>query len=324
MSNIQSCMILPTLAIIVPAYNEGAVITGTIKTLSSILEKLKANSQISFKSFILIVDDGSVDETWVKVKKLHSDSPSEILGLKLTRNFGHQHALLAGLLQAQTICDITISIDADLQHDPNIISNFIQSYKDGADIVFGVRKDRSSDSVFKNLSAKFFYRFMKHMGVPIIENHADYRLMSSRAINTLAQYCEPNLFLRALCLQLGYKTDVVYFEVSPRQLGSSKYTLAKMFKLGITGITSFSERPLHIISMIGILIFGASILMGIYILFQTLVMDNVVPGWASTTLPIYALGGLQLLCLAIIGEYIAQIFTATKARPRFSIEETLP
>jgi glycosyltransferase involved in cell wall biosynthesis len=287
-----------------------------------ILDNLISRKLISSKSYLCIIDDGSNDGTWNKISAFKSSHPDQIHGLKFSRNFGHQNALFAGLMSVKNNCDITISIDADLQQDPNAIENFIQAYKHGAEIVFGIRNNRESDTFFKKHSASSFYKLMSLCGVNIIPNHADYRLMSDKAINSLANFSEPNLFLRAICNDLGFKTANIYFDVSPRLVGSSKYSLIKMLSLAIQGIFSMSIAPLRIVALLGIFIFTISLIMSLYVLIQTLFIGNTVPGWASTVLPIYLIGGLQILCLGIMGEYMGRMYATTKRRPNYIIEDT--
>jgi glycosyltransferase involved in cell wall biosynthesis len=311
----------PTLAVVVPCFNEEEMIVSAAAQLQSVLDQMVAERKVSPRSYLYFVDDGSTDTTWALLEQLHGEREN-LYALKLSRNFGHQNALLAGLMAVKDRCDAAISIDADLQQDLQQIPSFVERYMDGAELVFGIRRNRSADSWFKKTSATGFYRLMTAMGVAIIPNHADYRLMGSRAIEALAEHTEPNIFLRAVCVHLGFRYDVVYFDVKERVVGESKYSLAKMLKLAVDGITSFSITPLRAIAVVGVFIFLACILMGCYVI-VSLVRGHTVPGWASTTLPLYLLGGLQLLCLAIIGEYIAQVVTAVKRRPRYICEEEL-
>lgn len=310
----------PVLAIVVPCFNEQDALPATIDRLSTELALMVEDRLISNESFLYFVDDGSSDLTW-SVLRAACVEIGHLAALRLSRNFGHQNALLAGLMSVKGRCDISISIDADLQQDPLAMRDFIVQYKAGAHVVFGVRRDRSSDGRFKKATALSFYRLMNAMGVNTIPNHADYRLLSRRALEILSMYMEPNLFLRAICVQFGFKSAVVEFDVVERIAGKSKYSLSKMLKLAINGITSFSVAPLRLIAVLGTVIFGASGLMGGYILFRSLVVGDTVPGWASITLPIYFLGGVQILCLCVIGEYIAQVLTSVKNRPRYIVEE---
>ncbi len=308
------------LAIVVPCYNEEEVLPETVKRLLAIMKKLINANKISNESFILFVDDGSKDMTWNIIENLAKQN-SQIKGLKLSRNFGHQNALLAGMEYVFDKCDCLITIDADLQQDENAIEEFIQKYMDGSEIVLGVRNDRKSDSVFKKLTALIFYELMLKMGVNITKNHADYRLIGKRAIKALLEFKEVNLFLRGLVPLIGFKTDYVFFDVKERIAGSSKYTFRKMLAFALDGISSFSVVPLRLITFIGFLIFVGSLIMGVIVLYTALFTNKAVQGWASTVLPIYFISGIQLLSLGIIGEYIGKIYIETKRRPRYFIEK---
>jgi len=319
-SDKTSLPICPTLAIVVPCFNEEESLPTALPVLAKILDDMKAQRLVSEASYLYFVDDGSTDNTWQYLRNMHSESPT-VRALKLSRNFGHQMALLAGLMAVRGRCDAAVSIDADLQQDPFAIPEFVSKHVNGAEVVFGVRNDRQTDGLFKKVTANAFYSLMKAMGVLIIPNHADYRLLGSRALDALAEHTEPNIFLRAVCVSLGFKADTVYFSVKERTEGSSKYSLAKMLQLALDGITSFSIVPLRAIAVLGFLIFCGSLLMSIFVVYSTLFTDKTVPGWASTTLPIYLLGGIHILCMGIVGEYISQIVTAVKRRPRY-IEET--
>lgn len=310
----------PTIGIVVPCYNEYAILPKTIAQISSCAEELIAMGNISDKSFILFVDDGSYDKTWELISE-NVEGSNLIQGLKLSRNFGHQNALLAGLLACGDKVDCTISIDADLQQDINAIPDFLSEYNKGADIVFGIRNDRQSDSIIKRVTAEFFYSLMKNMGVDIIRNHADYRLMSNKAINVLAEYEEGNLFLRGIVPTIGFKQSTVYFDVKDRELGESKYTLLRMLAFAASGITSFSITPLRLVTAIGFVFTFLSLIMLLYVLTAKVFFDNAVPGWASVVVPIYLLGGIQLLSIGIIGEYVGRIYMESKRRPRFVVEE---
>lgn len=309
------------LGIIVPSYNEEAVLKKTADRLITILDDLIYSKKINEKSFILFVDDGSIDDTWKIIKKLAERTP-HVRGLKLSRNYGHQNALLAGLLSVKDKIDFTISIDADLQQDENAIYKFIDRYKEGYDIVYGIRTDRRNDGAFKKLTALFFYNLMNFMGVKIIQNHADYRLVSKNVLNALADFGEVNLFLRGLLPSLGFRTAVVMHDVRERLAGKSKYSLKVMLSLALNGITSFSIMPVRVISLLGFVVFLISILMSIYV-FYAYLSGRAIAGWPSTVIPIYFIGGVQLLCLGMLGEYIGKIYMETKRRPRFIIEEEI-
>lgn len=312
----------PVLAIVVPCFNEQESIPLTASILGDVLDSMVRRDLVSTQSYLYFVDDGSTDASWGLLTTLHAENKN-LRALKLSRNFGHQAALLAGLSAVNGRCDAAISIDADLQQDPHIIPQFVERYVSGAEIVFGIRNDRASDSWFKKTTALGFYRVMKIMGVSIIQNHADYRLLGRHALNVLEEYAESNIFLRAICAQLGFRVDTVYFDVKERNLGASKYSLTKMMKLAIEGITSFSVVPLRAVAVLGVLIFGMTIVMSFYVAFRALIIGDTVPGWASTILPIYFIGGIQILCMGIIGEYIAQIVSNVKRRPRYIREREL-
>lgn len=309
----------PALAIVVPCHNEETVLPQTIRKLSEVTYDLQSNGEIARNSFVLFVDDGSNDNTWRCI--VDASTSSELVrGLKLSKQFGHQNALLAGLTYVKNKADVAITIDADLQQDENAIPVFIKKYKDGNEIVYGVRKDRNCDNIFKRMTAVLFYKFMKFMGVQIIQNHADYRLISSKILSELANYPETNIFLRGLLPTLGFKTAVVEHAVRDRYAGKSKYSLRKMLSLAITGVTSFSIVPMRLIAFIGFGVFSFSLIMSFYVIVIFL-RGIAVPGWASTVLPIYFISGIQLLSLGIIGEYIGKIYMETKKRPKFIIEE---
>jgi polyisoprenyl-phosphate glycosyltransferase len=310
------------LAVVVPCFNEEESLRHTAETLLAILDRLSKKSQVTPSSYIQFVDDGSTDGTWDLISDLNS-SNSNIKGLKLSRNFGHQAAVLAGLNAVTGNCDAVISIDADLQQDPNAIELFVREFRLGNEVVLGVRNERGTDGWLKRTMATAFYSIMQLMGVNIIKNHADYRLLGKSALAALAQFHESNLFLRAICLQLGFKVGFVKFDVKSRQFGETKYTFKKMLRLARDGITSFSIVPLRMVSAIGFAVFAFATLMGSYVIWQALFVGNTIPGWASTTLPIYFIGGIQLLCLGIIGEYIGQIYETVKKRPRWICEQKL-
>lgn len=312
----------PVLAIVVPCFNEEEVIQQTATQLKLVLDALISQQEIHPTSFVLFSDDGSRDKTWSIINDLHVKYPS-IRGIKLSYNRGHQNALFAGLIAVKDKADCIISIDADLQQDENAIPLFLEKFKSGADIVFGVRNDRGTDSFFKKSTALFFYKLMQIMGVKIIKNHADYRLMSQKAVRALADHREVNLFLRGLVGDLGFKTDTIFFDVKERFAGQSKYSLRKLLSFAINGITSFSVVPLRLVAVLGVVIFAFSFVLSIYVLLSKLLFQNVVPGWASTVLPIYFIGGVQVMSIGIVGEYIGKIYKEVKARPRYLIETEL-
>ncbi|MFT3906016.1 MAG: glycosyltransferase family 2 protein [Steroidobacteraceae bacterium] len=305
------------LAIILPCYNEESVLPATISRLLALRSELVAEGLISGDSAITFVDDGSLDRTWSIIEAAAREEPA-LHGIKLSRNQGHQGALLAGLLSVPG--DAVISIDADLQDDLGAIREMVLRHRAGAGIVYGVRAVRDSDTFFKRFSAEGYYRLMRALGVDLKFNHADYRLMSRAAIDALSQYGEVNLFLRGIVPQLGFPTADVFYARAERHAGKSKYPLRKMLSLAWNGLTSFSARPLRWITFFGVLVSVFSFAVGGWTLLNVLFLGGTVPGWASTVIPMYFLGGIQLLSIGIIGEYIAKIYLETKRRPRYIIE----
>ena len=307
------------LYIVVPCYNEEAVLHETSKRLKEKMTALINDKKISDKSRVLFVDDGSKDKTWEIIEELHG-SDDLFSGLKLSRNKGHQNALLAGLMTAKELADISISMDADLQDDINVVDQFVDKYHDGCDIVYGVRSSRKTDTAFKRGTTGMFYKFMRLLGVDIIDNHADYRLISKRALEALSQFKEVNLFLRGIVKQIGFKSDIVYYERSERFAGESKYPLKKMLAFAFDGITSFSVKPIRLVTVVGFLVFLISIGMIIYTIVQTC-LGNTEAGWSSLMCSIWFLSGLQIMALGIVGEYIGKIYTEVKARPKYIIDK---
>jgi polyisoprenyl-phosphate glycosyltransferase len=307
------------LSIVVPCYNEEAVLPETIQRLTELLQYLIDKEKITSDSCVYYVDDGSRDRTWDLIETL-AKTNSYVRGIKLSRNRGHQNALLAGLLTVKG--EAVISIDADLQDDLSAIEEMLDDYAAGYDIVYGVRSSRNSDTFFKSFTAKAYYRLLSVMGVEIIYNHADYRLMSRRVIYALNEFGEVNLFLRGIIPQLGFSYAIVYYDRADRFAGESKYPLKQMLSLAWQGITSFSDLPLRFITGLGLLVSMISFVVTAWAIWIRLFTQEAVPGWASTVLPIYFLGGIQLLCLGIIGEYLAKVYTETKGRPRYIIEKT--
>jgi polyisoprenyl-phosphate glycosyltransferase len=312
----------PKLAVVLPCFNESESIRHAADRLGEVINDLALTQQISADSYLYFVDDGSTDATWAIIEELHQTEPI-VKGLKLSRNYGHQAALLAGLVAVRANCDVSISIDADLQQDPLAIIQFIQEYRAGSDVVLGVRKDRDVDNPIKKRTALGFYSLMSMLGVKTVPNHADYRLLSKKALEALALFPEPSIFLRAMCMELGFKVTTVYFEVKERQFGSTKYSARKMLRLAVHAITSFSVVPLRMVAIIGFLLFFLSLVMGGYVAWRSLIVGDTVPGWASTALPIYFIGGVQLLCLGVVGEYVGQIYTTVKNRPRWIRDQQL-
>lgn len=309
------------LALVVPCYNEEAVLEISSKALREVLDDLIQKGKIAEDSFVLFVDDGSKDKTWELIEQEHNKYRN-IKGLKLAANVGHQFALTAGLISAKDISDVTVSIDADLQDDVTVIEEMIDKFHDGNDIVYGVRNDRSSDSFFKRMTAQGFYKMMAVMGVKTVYNHADFRLMSKRAVEQFSKYKETNLYLRGMMPLIGYKTDSVYYERKERVAGESKYPLKKMLALAFNGISSFSIKPISLITTAGAVIIFLCILAAIYALFSYCT-GHVVEGWTSLILSIWFLGGVQLLSIGLIGQYIGKIYIEVKQRPRYNVETFL-
>ncbi len=309
------------LGIVVPCYNEEEVLAETSRRLLSLLDRLAKSEKISPNSIIYYIDDGSKDKTWSLIEDL-SRSHKQVAGIKLSRNCGHQNALIAGLLTVENY-DALVSIDADLQDDVDAIEKMLEEHEHGAEIVYGVRDDRTTDSRLKRSTAESFYHLMGFLGADIVHNHADFRLMSKRAIEAFKQYGEINIFIRGVVPLLGFRTSVVYYKRAERFAGKSKYPLKRMIAFAIEGITSFSVVPLRIISVLGLLIFAFSMVMSLYVLGVKLMTDQTVPGWTSTVLPVYLLGGIQILCIGVIGEYLGKTYQETKNRPRYIIEKTV-
>ena len=309
------------LYIVVPCYNEEEVLPETSKRLKEKVESLVSQGKVSEKSRILFVNDGSKDRTWELISSLHQADPI-FFGVDLTRNRGHQNALLAGLMTAKDRCDMAISMDADLQDDVDAVDRMVEEYYAGCDIVYGVRSSRKKDTFFKRFTAEGFYRVMNLMGAETVFNHADYRLMSKRALEGLAEFKEVNLFLRGMVPMVGYRTGTVEYERGERFAGESKYPLKKMLAFAMEGITSLSTKPLKMITGLGFFIFLVSIAMLIYSVIRWAMGETII-GWASVICSVWAIGGLILLSLGISGEYIGQIYLETKARPRFLIREVL-
>lgn len=312
---------IPCLAIVVPCYKEEAVLHETHKRLSQLLDHLIEEKQIASDSYILYVNDGSTDQTWPIIQDLYQHE-SYACGLNLAGNVGHQNALMAGLELVKDHCDIAVSIDADLQDDILVIPEMVCRYQEGYDIVYGVRKERKTDTWFKRETAQAFYRLMNMMGVKTVYNHADYRLMSKRTLQQLARFRERNLFLRGLVPLIGYQTTCVYYNRSKRLAGESKYPLKKMLDFAIDGITSFSVKPVRMIFWLGCVFILVGIGVTIWTLYTHYIHDTV-PGWASLIISIWVVGGFILAALGIVGEYIGKIYIEVKDRPRYNIEKTL-
>lgn len=308
------------LNIVVPCYNEEAVLQETTKQLSLIIDALIKEGKISYCN-IVYVDDGSKDSTWSLIEHLQSEN-KYVHGLKLAHNVGHQHALWAGLEYSADKCDAVVSIDADLQDDVSVIEQMIDEYKNGCDVVFGVRKERKTDTVFKRTTALAFYKLMQKMGVDIVYNHADFRLTSQRATQELMQYPERNMFVRGMVKLLGYKSSEVYYDRKERFAGESKYPIKKMINFALDGITSFSVQPLRIITSFGFIVMILSIVAALYALISYM-CGSVVAGWTSMLISLWFIGGAILLSIGVLGEYIGKIYKETKRRPRYHIEKTI-
>ena len=309
------------LYIVVPCYNEEEVLNETTKQLELKVNNLIKKKLISSNSRVVYVNDGSKDNTWNLIEDISKRHPL-FTGISLSRNRGHQNALLAGLMTAKEYADIVISMDADLQDDIDAIDEMIDKYYSGCDIVYGVRKSRQKDTWFKRTTAQGFYKFMKLMGVDIVYNHADYRLTSKRVLDNFESFKEVNLFLRGMFPLIGYKSDVVYYERHERFAGVSKYPLKKMLNFAWDGITSFSVKPIRLVLSLGIFIFVVSCLITLYCIFRK-IMNFTVPGWTFLACSIWMLSGVQMLSLGIIGEYIGKIYGETKSRPRYIISRNL-
>lgn len=305
---------LPMLTIIVPCFNEEEVLPETIKQLTGLMNELCEDKLIGKHSRILFVDDGSTDRTWIMIA-MESVRNEFVTGIKLARNVGHQKALLAGYLKAREKCDCAISIDADLQDDVGVIKEFMKNYHEGYEIVYGVRKRRDTDSFFKRTTAQGFYRMMKKLGIDLVYNHADFRLLSKRALDELARYPENNLFLRGILPLLGFRSTKVFYDRKERLAGKTKYPLRKMISFALDGLTSFSVRPIRFITIVGIILFSVSILLSSFTIF-----NHAIFGLNGTVLSLWVLGSLQLIALGTVGEYIGKIFIEVKNRPKYAIE----
>ena len=303
------------LSIIIPSYNE----EGNVAKCASVVSKLLSENGIDYE--LVFVNDGSKDRTWEIISELHAENPI-FQGIKLSRNRGHQNALLCGLMTLKDKADAVISIDADLQDDINTFDEMVAKYENGCDVVYGVRSKRETDTFFKRFTAEGFYKILNHMGAKVIFNHADFRLMSKRALNAFSLYKETNIFLRGMVPMIGFKSDIVTYERSERLAGESKYPLKKMLALAWEGITSLSIQPIRMITWLGAIVFGISLIMIIYSLISFF-CGWTVSGWSSLLCSIWAIGGLQLLAIGVIGEYIGKIYMETKRRPRFIVDKVL-
>jgi glycosyltransferase involved in cell wall biosynthesis len=307
---------IPSLAVVIPCYNEEEMLPKTLATMLALRNSMIEKGKINQESKIYLVDDGSKDKTWEILEREASNNPA-LVAVKLSRNKGHQNALYAGL--CTTTEDITVSIDADLQDDPQNIEAMVDEYLKGYDVVYGVRSARHTDTFFKRFTAEGYYHLMKKMGVDLVFNHADFRLLSRRALESLKEYGESNLFLRGIVRELGYPSSIVEYERQAREAGESKYPLKKMLSFAWKGITAFSTAPLRMITVLGLLSGFASFTLIVWVLVIRFLTDNATPGWASVLLPLLFIGSVQLICLGIIGEYLSKIYEEVKRRPKFHI-----
>lgn len=313
---------MPVIAVVVPCYNEEQALPLSVPRLLEILDEMAARGIASDKSYILLCNDGSRDRTWQVIGGLHA-ADRRVRGLSLAHNRGHQYVLLAGLMQVRGKCDAAISIDADLQDDPRAMIAMVEEFRRGAEIVYGVRSSRATDTWFKRTTAHAFYSFQRKMGLETVYDHADYRLMSDRALDMLGAYGESNLFLRGIVPQIGLKTAVVEYERDRRVAGESKYPLAKMLSFSIDGITSFSARPMRWIFITGLVLLIVALAVAVYVFVSYFYSDHISAGWASIMLSIWILGSLILIAIGIVGEYIGKIFTEVKHRPRYAVSDLL-
>ena len=313
--------IRPRLAIVVPCFDEELVIRESARRIVAVLRDLREKGQIASESFLYFVDDGSTDGTWSLIREFNQ-SDREVKALKLARNFGHQNAVLAGLLSVRNRADCVISMDADLQHDEQSIYSFLDKYRLGADIVYGVRSGSGSVPISKKVGSAVFYWLMTTMGAKVVKDHPDYRLISARVLDTLADYKEVNVFLRGIFANMGFRSEVIYFDVHDRAAGTTHYSWRKMIGLALDGVTSFSVVPLRMIAIGGVLITLIALAMSVFIIVSA-IRGDVVPGWASTVLPIYVLGGIQMMTIGLVAEYIGKIYSEVKQRPRFISEQEL-
>ena len=310
------------LGIIIPCYNKEETLSETKKRLTIVLDEMIASQSISKESFVCFVDDGSQDATWQCIESF-SQGNTRFKGIRLSRNFGHQNALISGLMQHREHADALVSMDADLQDDIEIIREFVSKYKEGYEIVYGVRNDRSSDSRFKRDTAGLFYQFQHFMGIETIRNHADYRLLSKKSLEALSQFKEINLFLRGIVPLLGFRSCSVHYARAERFAGETKYPFKKMLLFALDGIASFSVKPLRLITLVGFLLFLLSLCGILWVIFDKLFFGNTVQGWASTMVSIYFIGGIQVMSLGIIGEYVGRSFQEGKGRPRYIIDKEI-
>ena len=309
------------LAVVVPCFNEEEVLTPTVRALLDVLADIEKSGDIDSGATLLLVDDGSTDATWRIIETLAKENPA-VRGIKLARNFGHQSAILAGISSCDA--DAVVTIDADLQDPPEVIGDMVRAYRKGAEIVLGVRNDRSSDTYFKRATAQIYYRFLRMMGADMVFNHADFRLLGRRAVAAVQSFGETQLFLRGIIRLVGFRQEIVHYRRSERQAGKTKYNFARMLAFGLDGVTSFTAFPLRLITMLGFIVSLLAFLAGLWAISAWLFFANTIPGWTSVVLPMYFLGGIQLLSIGIIGEYLGKNYLESKHRPRFIIEKSTP
>ncbi len=310
------------LGIVIPCYNEQESLAETAKQLKTLLDAMIDSAEIAPGSFVCFVDDGSGDSTWELIEAFSQESDL-FKGIKLSRNFGHQNALIAGLMQLRNDADALISMDADLQDDIQLVKGFTKKFKQGYEVVYGVREDRSKDTHFKRHSAEFFYSFQAYMGIDTVSNHADYRLLSSKALQTLAEFKEIDPFLRGLVPLIGYRSCSIHYSRAERFAGKTKYPFNKMFLFALDGVVSFSVKPLRLITITGFTLFFLSLLVIMWVTFEKIFLGTTVDGWASMMIAICFMGGIQVMCMGVIGEYIGRIFQQSKGRPRYIIDKEI-
>ena len=309
------------LAVVVPCFNEEEVLASTVRALLDVLADIEKSGDIDNEATLLLVDDGSTDATWRIIETLAGENPA-VRGIKLARNFGHQGAILAGIFSCDA--DAVVTIDADLQDPPQVISDMVRAYRKGAEIVLGVRNDRSTDTFFKRATAQIYYRFLRVMGADMVFNHADFRLLGRHAIAAIQSFGETQLFLRGIIRLIGFRQEIVHYRRSERQAGETKYNFTRMLALALDGVTSFTVFPLRLITMLGFIVSLLAFLAGLWAITSWLIFANTIPGWTSVVLPMYFLGGIQLLSVGIIGEYLGKNYLESKHRPRFIIEKSTP
>lgn len=315
-------MASPRLAIVIPCYKEQEVLPSTISVLGALLDRMQADGLVAADSYVLFVDDCSSDSTWSIIGDAHRQSPVRFKGITLAHNSGQQNALLAGLMTVMDHCDCAISLDADLQDDPEAMPRMIKAMGEGAEIVFGVRDSRATDTWFKRTSARAFYRLQQSLGVETVYDHSEYRLMTNRALHLLSEYCERNLFLRGLVVKIGLPTAIVRYDRMPRLAGETKYPLSKMISLSVDGITSLSAKPIRMIFFVGLAFLILDVIVGIYALISYFA-GRATTGWTSLILSVWFLGSLILMSIGVVGEYIGKIFIEVKQRPRYAVRESL-